>query len=327
MKVVFSAKDKPQEWLETLAHQFETKVTNNAFEIPVSIGKGFLKQFYFFEGFTLTYLHFKLHEPLEFIRHSVSDAQLFPIMFYSHDVSVQQDIDEQRKLIGYHTSNGIFMPSPQIESKWMVPPGTEGYQITLTIEKNWFLQTFNHSDNIYLNQLLKSRKSFYLFESLQTSMKNLIFSIYDLINSKDKLQHLKLHQKAIELLNLFLEKVEQRTSKEDISGINASGIEKIFQTRKQLLENLTNVPPLKQLSANAGMSISKLQKCFQQVFGKSISQYALSEKMNLARQLFDTKKYSVSEVGYQLGYSNLSHFTKAFNKEFGINPKTYITNQ
>ncbi|MDD4115272.1 MAG: helix-turn-helix transcriptional regulator, partial [Massilibacteroides sp.] len=81
-----------------------------------------------------------------------------------------------------------------------------------------------------------------------------------------------------------------------------------------------------QLSIEAGMSISKLQKCFPQVFGKSISQYALSEKMNLARQKLDTKKYSVSEVGYQIGYSNLSHFSIAFKNEFGVNPKSYLHN-
>jgi len=125
------------------------------------------------------------------------------------------------------------------------------------------------------------------------------------------------------LLCLFLEQLEQRTVVHDFSGINQLDVQKVFAVRKQLLENLTNVPPLKQLSLETGMSISKLQKCFQQVFGKSISQYALSGKMNLAKQLLDSKKYSVSEVGYQLGYSNLSHFSKAFNNEFGINPKAY----
>ncbi len=125
------------------------------------------------------------------------------------------------------------------------------------------------------------------------------------------------------LLCLFLEQLEQRTVVHDFSGINQLDVQKVFAVRKQLLENLTNVPPLKQLSLETGMSISKLQKCFQQVFGKSISQYALSGKMNLVKQLLDSKKYSVSEVGYQLGYSNLSHFSKAFNNEFGINPKAY----
>jgi AraC-like DNA-binding protein len=323
MQVEFSAKDNPREWFKTVAREFGANVINNAFDIPPSLGEGSFKHVYFFEGLTLSYLHFKLFEPLEFIRYSVPDARLIPIMFYSQDIPFEQYIDEQKKLVGYHTSNGIFMPSPQTESRWMVPAGIEGYQVTVTIEKNWFLQTLDYSETLYLNHLLLSGNPFYLFESLTPYMRQLIGTIHDLINSEDKLQNLKLHQRSMELLNLFLEQLEQRTVVHDFSGINQLDVQKVFAVRKQLLENLTNVPPLKQLSLETGMSISKLQKCFQQVFGKSISQYALSGKMNLAKQLLDSKKYSVSEVGYQLGYSNLSHFSKAFNNEFGINPKAY----
>lgn len=327
MKIEFSAKDRPQDWFRTIASQFGVSITNNTFELPVSVGEGVFKQIYFFEGLTLTYLQVKLLESLEFIRYSIPDAKLVPIMFYSHDIPFEQNIDEQKRLVGYHTSNGIFMPSPQIQSSWIVPPGNWGYHITLTIEKDWFLKTIATSKSIYLHQLLNSDKSFYLFESLTSTMKQIICNINDIIKSDEKLQNLKLFQCAIELLNLFLYKVEERTILQEISGIHSSDIDVIFLIRKRILENLISPLSLKQLSIEAGMSVSKLQKCFQQVFGKSISQYALSEKMNLARQLFDTKKYSVSEVGYQIGYSNLSHFTKAFKDEFGINPKRYLNNQ
>ncbi|MDD2438477.1 MAG: AraC family transcriptional regulator [Massilibacteroides sp.] len=326
MEIEFSAKDKPQEWFKTIARQFGATIVNDAFEIPASVGEGVFKQIYFFEGLTLTYFHLKLLEPLQFTRHSIPEAKLIPIMFYSQDIPFEQNIDEHKRLVGYHTSNGIFMPSSQIQSNWLVPSGNWGYQVTLTIEKDWFLKTIATSPFIYLNQLFNSDKSFYLFETLTSTMKQIICNINDLVNSDEKLQNLKLLQYAIELLNLFLCKVEQRTIIQDISGIHSSDIEAVFLIRKQILENLISIPSLKQLSIEAGMSISKLQKCFQQVFGKSISQYALSEKMNLARQKLDTKKYSVSEVGYQIGYSNLSHFSIAFKNEFGVNPKSYLHN-
>ncbi|WP_155897788.1 helix-turn-helix domain-containing protein, partial [Bacteroides pyogenes] len=34
--------------------------------------------------------------------------------------------------------------------------------------------------------------------------------------------------------------------------------------------------------------------------------------------------YSVSEVGYKVGYANLSHFTEAFRKYHRIKPKQYL---
>lgn len=325
MKIEFSAKDKPNEWFETIAGQFKSGISDSLFEIPASLGQGFLKQVCFFKGFTLTYLYFKLLEPLEFIRHAIPEALLFPIMFYSQDIPLEQNINEQKNRIGYHTSKGIFMPSPQIESRWIIPAGIEGYQVTLTIEKSWFIQTVSHSEAIYLNQLLKSGKPFYLFESLSTNMNRVIKDIHTLINPVDKTQNLKLLQKSVELFNLFTEQVEQRSIIHSPLKIKPADIDAIFRVRQQLLEKITHLPSLKELSLDAGMSVSKLQKCFQQVCGKNISQYALHEKMNLAKEMLASKKYSVSEVGYQLGYSNLSHFSKAFNKKFGVKPKEYLS--
>lgn len=325
MQIEFSAKDKPQDFIASLAQQFGAKVIDNAFKISSPLGNGFMKQVYFFDGFTLTYLHFKLIQPLEFIRHSIKGARLFPIMFYSQETPFEQDVDEKKKMIGYHTSNGIFMPSPQIESRWSIPENMDGFQITLTIDKDWFTGALPPSDNNYLKQLLESNKPFYLFESLQSTMQILIYDIHQIINSGKKLQQFNLHQKAIELFNLFLQQLENRTSNENSLGINPIDVQKIFTVRKTILENLTSPSSIKQLAQDAGMSVSKLQKCFQQVFGKSISQYALSEKMQLAKQMLDTKKYSISEVGYDLGYANLSHFTKAFYNAFGVNPKAYLS--
>jgi AraC-like DNA-binding protein len=33
--------------------------------------------------------------------------------------------------------------------------------------------------------------------------------------------------------------------------------------------------------------------------------------------------YSVSEVGYGLGFTNLSHFSRLFQRHYNINPKKY----
>lgn len=325
MQIKFSAANKPQEWLKALAQQFGVQVADDTFKVSTSLGSGFMKQVYFFDGFTLTYLHFKLFQPLELIRYSIKDAKLFPIMFYSQELSFEQDVDEKKEMVGFHTSNGIFMPSPQVESRWNVPANMDFFQITLTIEKDWYKKAIASSDDNYLKKLLESNKPFYLFESLQSSMKNLITDIHRLINSDDKLQKLRLHQKAIELFNLFLKQLENRNTNKNISAINPIDVKKIFTVRKTILENITSLPSLKQFAQDAGMSISKLQKCFQQVFGKSILQYALSEKMQLAKLMLNTKKYTISEIGYDLGYANLSHFSKAFHKEFGINPKAYLS--
>ncbi|MGD8780894.1 MAG: AraC family transcriptional regulator [Ignavibacteria bacterium] len=324
MKIEFSSHDKPEEWIASIARQLKVPLNVNSIELPGSIGEGFIKHFYLFPGLTLSYMRLKLCKPIEFIRKPMEHAKLIPVMFYSNDLQFEQYLDGKQKPIGYHTPNGIFMPSPQIQSRWFVPGNFSEFQITLSFDREWLLASLDSTKKrTFLRKILQTDKPFYLFESITPSILRAIRSIDEIITKNNTLQNLELHQKAMELLTLFLQKVEQREIVKDAAKLNASDIEKIFQTRKQLLESLHYVPPLKQLASNAAMSVSKLQKCFRQVFGKSIMQYALYEKMQLAKQLLDSKKYSVSEVGYQVGYSNLSHFTEAFKNEFGINPKAY----
>jgi AraC-like DNA-binding protein len=39
-----------------------------------------------------------------------------------------------------------------------------------------------------------------------------------------------------------------------------------------------------------------------------------------AKDMLISGKYTVKEVGYKLGYQNLSNFAKAFKKEYGVLP-------
>jgi AraC-like DNA-binding protein len=45
--------------------------------------------------------------------------------------------------------------------------------------------------------------------------------------------------------------------------------------------------------------------------------------MQKAAYLLTEKRLTVSEVGYQLGFTNLSYFTRAFEKYIGVKPKKY----
>ena len=327
MKLILSGRNSPNEWMKMFASVFGAEVKDNGFTLPTSIGEGKFQQFYLFSGLTLSYMHFKVNQPIELFQEPINQSNLLPIMFYPLETTLEQKIDGKTTQIGYHTSNGVFMLSPQISSQWTLYPNQWLMIITLTIDMNWFLESMNQAEENYIYKKIISGKPFYLFESLDTSDKALLNSIYDMIHQDEYLLDLKIHQKAMDLLILLLQKVKKRSDSDAQVNLNANDIEKIFHIRKVVLENLIDPLSIKQLSIKAGMSVSKLQSCFKQVFGKSISQYALSEKMQLAKQLLDSKNYSVSEVGYKIGYSNLSHFTKAFFNEFGIKPKSYLNSK
>ncbi len=71
------------------------------------------------------------------------------------------------------------------------------------------------------------------------------------------------------------------------------------------------------------MSESKLKRLFKQVFGNTIYNYYQTMRMKEAAYLLKHEKQSVSKVGYALGFSNLSHFTRMFEEHIGMKPKKF----
>ncbi|WP_254051960.1 helix-turn-helix domain-containing protein [Capnocytophaga canimorsus] len=221
------------------------------------------------------------------------------------------------------TLDGIFMPSSNIPTEWTFAPKRQYENITLTFNKDW-IEQMDTAHETYIGRLLRSDKSFYLFETITPAMQQVLDGIKAIAKSDAPFYPLHLHGKAIELLTIFLEKLEKRSEVKSLSNLNLNDVEAVFRVRRQILQSLNNVPSIPELAREAAMSSSKLQKCFKQVIGKAIAEYALSEKMEWAKRLLSTRLYSVSEVGYKVGYANLSHFTEAFRKYHRIKPKQYL---
>lgn len=317
MKIKFRAIHQPENWLKMVATQLDRTVTNGEVRVPPKYGEGILKDFYPMKWLTISYLNFRMNEPFEMERTAVKDSPYIPVMFY-FDTPGKQILDNSEHK---NTTEGIFMPSAQIESKWVLPAGKWITNLTLTFDKTWLLQQLGN-DN-YICDLLNSKKSFYLFESLTPTILEQIQTIENYIMAGDDMKKLYMYGEAMKLFALFIDAVNSRRKDEAICGIHAADVQQVFRVRKILLNDVCHPPHIKDLAMEAGMSPTKLQKCFKQIFGKNIIQYALEQKMELSRELLESRRYSVSEVGYQLGYSNLSHFSKAFYKHFNITPKNF----
>lgn len=55
-----------------------------------------------------------------------------------------------------------------------------------------------------------------------------------------------------------------------------------------------------------------------------IYDYYQDMRMKEAARLMCEKRLSVSEAGYVMGFENLGHFTKVFEKHFDKKPKKYM---
>ena len=93
---------------------------------------------------------------------------------------------------------------------------------------------------------------------------------------------------------------------------------------KNLLQNHLESPlSLKALGKEVGCSPFYLSRIFSKEMGMTIPQYLRKMRMQRAEELLRSGKYNVTETALEVGYSSVSHFSKAFSETFGSCPCFY----
>ncbi|MBK1664960.1 AraC family transcriptional regulator [Rhodospirillum rubrum] len=133
----------------------------------------------------------------------------------------------------------------------------------------------------------------------------------------DRSQRLLIHAAALEFLAWHLDAYQS----EDEGGAPLSLRERklLAVARERLLQDLSNPPTIAELARETGLNQLKLKRGFKALFGHSVYALFQRERMDRARVLLQQNK--VTETAMMLGYSNVSHFSAAFRKQFGVLPR------
>jgi AraC-like DNA-binding protein len=99
--------------------------------------------------------------------------------------------------------------------------------------------------------------------------------------------------------------------------------ERVERTKELLARDLANPPTLEMLGQEVGSSPFYLSRIFSREVGLTIPQYLRNVRMERAAALLRTGRYNVTEAATEVGYSSLSHFSKAFCETIGCCPVLY----
>jgi AraC-like DNA-binding protein len=194
--------------------------------------------------------------------------------------------------------------------------------INIEVDANYLNGLFDLSEKSpVLHSLLQNTQPLLFEQIINPSLKKIVDEIVtESVDETFKLFFLRI--KAEELICRLLMELEKRDEKH-LYALNIRDIQAIYKVKEQMLEHLETPPVIKELAVCANMSPSKLKRLFKQIFGNSIFSYYQEFRMKEAAHLLKVEKLSVSDVGYQLGFTNLSHFSKVFKEHIGMKPKQY----
>ncbi len=96
------------------------------------------------------------------------------------------------------------------------------------------------------------------------------------------------------------------------------------QVNKLILENLTNKEfSIEFLAEEVSLSRSQLHRRLKSITQLSATDYIRKFRLRIAAKLLKEYSQSISQVAFNVGFNNLSYFSRAFKKEFGITPMEY----
>lgn len=313
MKIEIKSKDGLG-MLAAFAEKIGSTIENGRVEVPEEFGTGFIQGYSFDERLRMMILNYQLHQDFAISRRNQPTNML--IFNFQHIINSPKS-----------QTGAKFQPSVQIT--------TQGLNVQLFIPKNAIQNSISLSiDASYLRELIGARINHPLVNTILENKHPLLFEEFvfvpllkvvdDIMTSNVPilLQDFYYKLKTQELICQLLISLVSRDEKK-VHGLNIADIKMLYQVKERLLDNLEEAPSVAELSKFSGMSETKLKRIFNQVFGKSIFQYFQNFRMQEAARLLREERLSVSEVGYQLGFSNLGHFTKVFEEVIGVKPKRY----
>ncbi len=127
--------------------------------------------------------------------------------------------------------------------------------------------------------------------------------------------------KAIELMAHFL--FEPKDPEMFCMRQKRVARDRVVRVQEMLVRDLANPPSLEMLGQEVGCSPFYLSRIFSREVGLTIPQFLRNARMERAAELLRAGRHNVTEAATEVGYSSLSHFSKAFCETIGCCPVLY----
>lgn len=157
-------------------------------------------------------------------------------------------------------------------------------------------------------------------------MKIALFEIFNCPH-KGIVRKILLESKAMELIGYKIEQISGNSPGQDTSPpLTAGDRDRVYFARDIIADSLQNPPLLPDLAKSVGMTHTKLNRCFRDVFGCTVFDYLRRERLEYASLLLCEDKMSITDVAFEAGFCSSSHLAASFLKYSGVTPKVYRKN-
>lgn len=302
-----------------LAHAMGATVRGRFVELPPSKGGGYLTGFAWGKELRMMVRHYYLREDVLVETTDVAERPeevvfllrgIFPPLLPSSTPVVSEPAS-------------VFICQHMASSVIDMPANTLFNSVTIAISRPYLRRLFGEIPHPVVSSLLEATDPFALETGISA---DLLKTASDLLQPPvpESLERPYYKLKCEELLCHTVALLLQREAVPP-STVHLQDLQALYAVKRRLQAFTEEAPTIATLARQAKMSEPKLRKLFKQTFGKGVFDYYQARRMQEAARLLREQHLTVAEVGYQLGFTNLSHFTRVFERHIGLKPKKYST--
>lgn len=305
-----------EKWLQDFAAKLNIPLKGNLLQVPSYLGKGTILAQDVSAHLSCLIMNFQLEKDLEF-EWEQGGIEGFVLAFNQveghndakkplrNDIFLSDTRDRQHIRIpaGSAVKKLIIFYSDEIATQYLSPE--------LLAQLGSFAQKNSLSDNKY-----------FIYLSHRETLKE-IFEMKEI----DPLNQVKRSAYIIQLTEKFLHSFLRQEETTTPRALKTNDLESMQHIEQILSSRLEGFPSLESLAHEVFMSTSKLKNLFKQVYGYTLYDYYNKNRLQRAKEMLVTGQYSIKQAGTEIGFSNLSHFAKAFKREFGTLPRDTVRNR
>ncbi|MCU4174346.1 helix-turn-helix domain-containing protein [Carboxylicivirga sp. N1Y90] len=274
-------------------------------------------RYYSIEGVEFTYVEFNSKKPMIITRTPDNDPEFIHLNIMKEG-SFTHTYKESDTKMGDEAGGNIFLYNGLFPVEGEFEANTNVKWIGFKFDRKKMGPIYDGLDRVH-SELFDSDGGIAYRMDLSPENDKLISDIF----AFDKLPYAKvplISARALEIFTNVALHFKKEVDEDELSGLHIDDYKLIHTIRLKILNNLETAFTIEELSSEFGVSPTKLKKDFKHLIGSSIYQFYTQERMEEAYRRLKTGDYSVSEVGYDLGYSSLSKFSSMFKKVKGILP-------
>jgi AraC-like DNA-binding protein len=300
-------------------------IKDNRAEINSKICSGYLQYEKLPNGIELHIYDYTFYDET-YIHRIKSQEEYYILRFekYSFPGEFITEIDDESIKESDGIRSSVYLTNTMFDLSYRAPAGVKATGINMNLSPQWMAKYIGITQNEeVLAEYIRLKSASYNMEVLDREYNKYLDEIMDKSLKEHPLYPAKLENSVMMLIERFFTRVAEKMRNKQNSAPRYSreDLMKVMEVENCITaRNEKNIPTIDDLARKSLMSTSKLKKLFKDVYGAPIFEYHQRSRMEKAKYMLLSGNYSVKDIGYSLGYSNLSNFSTAFKKEFNCLP-------